>query len=68
MLNGQLHDYDIRQSNKLHQQYYRTNYGTFSIQCKGTSLWNLILHEFKSGYSPQSLKKKVKQYLLNINQ
>ena len=47
----------------MHQQYYRTNYGTFSIQCKGTNLWNSMPDEFKSVNSPYSFKKKVKQYL-----
>ncbi len=52
VLTSQLHDYDTRQSNKLHYQYYRTNYGTFSIQCKGTNLWNSIFDDFKSVNSP----------------
>ena len=43
VLNSQLHSYGTRQSNNIHKQFYRTNYGYYSIQCKGTELWNSFL-------------------------
>ena len=38
ILNSQLHLYAIQQRNNIHKQFYRTNYGRYSIQCKGTNL------------------------------
>ena len=65
VLNSQLHSYGTRQSNNIHKQFYRTNYGYYSIQCKGTELWNSFPEDLKNTKSRYSIKKKLKIYLLS---
>ena len=60
ILNSQLHSHATRRSNNIHKQFYRTNYGYYSIQCKGTNLWNSIPDDLRNTNSQYSIKKKVK--------
>ena len=58
ILNSQLHSYATRRSNNIHKQFYRTNYGSYSIQCKGTNFYTRRFeeHVFPKHYnSPQLL-------------
>ena len=58
ILNSQLHSHATRRSNNKHKQFYRTNYGYYSIQCKGTNFYTRRFeeHVFPKHYnSPQLL-------------
>ena len=45
ILNSPLHSYATRRSNNIHKQFYRTNYGSYSIQCKGTNFYTRRFEE-----------------------
>ena len=63
ILNSQLHSYDTRRRNNIHiKQFYRRNYGYYSIQCKKTILWNSISEDLKN---TKSQYEKFKKYLLS---
>ena len=58
ILNSELHLHATKRSNNIHKQFYRTNYGYYSIQCKGTNFYTRRFeeHVFPKHYnSPQLL-------------
>ena len=65
ILNSELHLHATKRSNNIHKQFYRTNYGYYSIQCKGTNLWNSIPDDLRNTNSQYSIKKKLKKYILS---
>jgi hypothetical protein len=40
--NNELHNYNMRNSTKLHVSYKRTNYHKYTVFNKGVSIWNCI--------------------------
>ena len=58
ILNSELHLHATKRSNNIHKQFYRTNYGYYSIQCKGTNFYTRRFeeHVFPKHYNcPQLL-------------
>ena len=63
--NKELHNYNTRNSSKLHVSYKRTNYRVHTVFNKGISIWNCLDEETKNQKSYFSFKKKAKlNYLL----
>ena len=65
LFNNKLPLHATRRHNNIYKQFYRTNYGYYSIQCKGTNLWNSIPDDLRNTNSQYSIKKKLKKYLLS---
>ena len=53
ILNSQLYSYATRRNN-----IYPTGYGYYSIQCKGTNLWNSIPEDLKNTKSHYNIARK----------
>ena len=65
--NNELHNYDTRNSTKLHVSYKRTNYRKYTVFNKGVSIWNCLDEEIKNIKSYFSFKKTEKSYYLMSN-
>ena len=62
--NNELHNYNTRNSTKLHVSYKRTNYRKYTVFNKGVSIWNCLDEEIKNIKSYFSFKKTAKSYYL----
>ena len=67
-MNTNVHCYNTRSSNNLHNNYNRTNYGKFSVRSKGIDIWNRLSTEIRTLNSKQQLKNKVKNIYPTIVQ
>ena len=61
------HHYTTRQSNDYRILFSRINLHKFSIVSASPALWNSLLSHFKSKSLLHSFRKKIKQYLINLN-
>ena len=64
--NNDVHNYNTRNSTKLHVSYKRTNYRIYTVFNKGISLWNFLDDKIKNTKTYFSFKRKAKSlYLLS---
>jgi hypothetical protein len=64
--NNDVHNYNTRNSNKLHVSYKRTNCRIYTVFNKGISLWNFLDDKIKNTKTYFSFKRKAKSlYLLS---
>ena len=62
--NSELHNYNTRNSTKLHVNFQRTNYRKYTVFNKGVSIWNGLNENIKNIKLYFSFKKKIKSYYL----
>jgi hypothetical protein len=62
--NSELHNYNTRNSTKLHVNFQRTNHRKYTVFNKGVSIWNGLNENIKNIKSYFSFKKKIKSYYL----
>ena len=68
--NNDVHNYNTRNSTKLHVSYKRTNYRIYTVFNKGISLWNFLDDEIKILKLIFLLREKQNPftyYLINVN-
>ena len=52
-----------RSVNSLHIKFKRTNYGRFSVKCRGAIIWNSLPSSLKEIKSLQLFKTKLKHFV-----
>ena len=61
--NNTIHMHYTRSANNLHIKFKRTNYGKFSVKCRGAIIWNSLPNSLKEIKSFQLLKRKSKRFV-----
>ncbi len=65
--NNEFHNYNTRNSTKLHVSYQRTNYRKHTVFNKGITVWNCLNEDTKNTKPYFSFKKNMKlHYLLSV--
>ena len=62
--NNELHNYNTRNSTKLHMSYKRTNYRKYTVFNTEVSIWSCLDEEIKNIKSYFPFKKTAKSYYL----
>ena len=57
---------ETKQKNMLYQSYVRTTKKQHCISVAGVKLWNSINNNLRNSYSVLMVKKKIKNYMINI--
>jgi len=64
-LNREIHSHNTRSASNVYIDYWRTNYGKFSLKFKGAQIWNELPKELRILQSYNSFKKLTKEYVQN---
>ena len=62
---NEIHDINVRNSNKLHVIKTKTNQGNKMFKTKGASLYNSLPDEFLNIKTISNFKKRVKQFFIS---
>ena len=55
--NDSKHSYNTRSASKIHIDFKRTNYGKFSLQYRGATIWNSLPNDLKELKSSSAFNK-----------
>ena len=61
--NNTIHMHYTRSVNNLHIKFKQTNYGRFSVKCRGAIIWNSLPNSLKEIKSFQLFKRKLKRFV-----
>ena len=60
-----MHQYNVRNADKLYVAYARLDVGKFSLKLSGAKLWNILIGHIKESSSIDVFKQNIRNYLID---